>query len=143
MFKGAFQLMILKETEEEEFDKELNSHKPVEGSENPEPRVELEEEPFKLSVEPEYTTPMSTSANTSRKSELSILMDMCKFMHNQQQTYWKYAKIRDDSIQNSFKNISNTFMPEFLDAILETWTEDIDDGSGDGVEKEKENELRK
>jgi len=74
------------DTEEKEFDKEPNSPKLVEGSENPEPRVEPEEEPVKLSVEPEYTTPMPTSASTSRKSELSILMDI------QQQTYWKYAK---------------------------------------------------
>ncbi|KAK5836597.1 hypothetical protein PVK06_012391 [Gossypium arboreum] len=94
MFKGAFQIIILKDgteteansvidTKEEESDKELNIPKPVEGSENPEPRVEPEEEPVKLSVEPEYTTPMPTFASTLRKSELSILMDMCKFMHNQ------------------------------------------------------------
>ncbi|KAK5836031.1 hypothetical protein PVK06_011770 [Gossypium arboreum] len=63
----------------------------------PKPRVEPEEERVKLSVEPEYTTLMLTSANTSKKSKLSIWMDMCKFKHNQQQTYWKYAKIRDDS----------------------------------------------
>ncbi|KAK5842523.1 hypothetical protein PVK06_004893 [Gossypium arboreum] len=106
-------------TEEEESDKEPNSPKQVEGFENPEPRVEPEEEPVKLSVEPEYTTPMPTFSNTLRKSKLSILMDMWKFMHNQQQTYWKYAKIRDDSIRNTFKNISNTFVPEFPDAIFE------------------------
>ncbi|KAK5794124.1 hypothetical protein PVK06_035329 [Gossypium arboreum] len=48
--------------EEEESDKE-----PVE---DPEPRAEPEEEPIKLSVEPEYTTPLPTFASTSRKSEL-------------------------------------------------------------------------
>ncbi|KAK5812215.1 hypothetical protein PVK06_027634 [Gossypium arboreum] len=69
-------------TEEEESDKEPNSPKLVEESENPEPKVEPEEEPVKLSSEPEYTTPMPTSASTSRKLGLSILMDMCKFMHN-------------------------------------------------------------
>ncbi|KAK5835912.1 hypothetical protein PVK06_011628 [Gossypium arboreum] len=74
-------------TEEEESNKEPNSPKPVERSENPEPRVKPEEEPVNLSVELEYKTPMPTSTSTSRKSELSILMDMCKFMHNQQQTY--------------------------------------------------------
>ncbi|KAK5825406.1 hypothetical protein PVK06_020236 [Gossypium arboreum] len=42
-------------TEEEESDKE--------SVEDPEPRVEPEEEPVKLSVEPEYTTPLPTSAN--------------------------------------------------------------------------------
>ncbi|KAK5825982.1 hypothetical protein PVK06_020877 [Gossypium arboreum] len=81
MFNVSFQLMILK----------------VEGFGNPEPRVQPEE-PVRLSVEPESATPMPTSASASKKSELSILMDMYKFMHNQQQTYWKYAKIRDDSI---------------------------------------------
>ncbi|KAH1055785.1 hypothetical protein J1N35_033850 [Gossypium stocksii] len=86
------------ETEEEESDKVPSSLGPAEGSVNPKLSVEAEEETIKLSVEPEFTTPMLTSANTSKKSELSIMMDMCKFMHNQQQTYWKYAKIRDDSI---------------------------------------------
>ncbi|MFQ6643793.1 hypothetical protein Gotur_017520 [Gossypium turneri] len=42
------------DTKEEESDKELNI---------PNPRVEPEEEPVKLSVEPEYTTPMLTSTN--------------------------------------------------------------------------------
>ncbi|KAK5775890.1 hypothetical protein PVK06_043844 [Gossypium arboreum] len=95
------------DTEEEESDKEPNI---------PEPRVELEEEPVKLSVEPEFATPMSTSESASKKSGLSILMDMCKFIHNQQQTYY---------------------------AIFETWTEDIDDASEDGAEKDKGNESRK
>ncbi|MFQ6648134.1 hypothetical protein Gotur_020787 [Gossypium turneri] len=63
--------------------------------------------------------------------------------NNQQQTYWKYAKIRDDSIQNTFKNISNTFVPEFPDAIFETWTEDTDDASGDGAKKDKGNKSEK
>ncbi|KAK5825446.1 hypothetical protein PVK06_020283 [Gossypium arboreum] len=84
--------------EEKESDKEPNSPKPVEGFAAPEPKVELEKETVKRSVEPESTTPMPTSASASKKSELSNLMDMCKFMHNKQQTYWKYAKIRDDSI---------------------------------------------
>ncbi|XP_040944231.1 uncharacterized protein [Gossypium hirsutum] len=48
------------ETEEEESDKELNSPQPAKGAGNPEPRVEPEEEPVKLSVEPKFTTPMPT-----------------------------------------------------------------------------------
>ncbi|KAK5839525.1 hypothetical protein PVK06_008323 [Gossypium arboreum] len=72
---------------EEESDKELNSPKPIEGFANPESKVEPEEETVKLSVEPKSTTPMLTSASTSKKSELSIMMDMCKFMHNKQQTH--------------------------------------------------------
>ncbi|KAK5835779.1 hypothetical protein PVK06_011486 [Gossypium arboreum] len=70
-------------TKEEESDKEPNSPKPIEGSENLKPRFEPEEEPIKLCVEPEYKTPIPTFTSTSRKSELLMLMDMCKFMHNQ------------------------------------------------------------
>ncbi|KAK5802903.1 hypothetical protein PVK06_030533 [Gossypium arboreum] len=47
----------------EEFDKELNSPKPVEGSTNPKPKVKPEEETIKISVEPESTTPMLASTN--------------------------------------------------------------------------------
>ncbi|KAK5785497.1 hypothetical protein PVK06_040088 [Gossypium arboreum] len=122
--------------EPKESDKEPNSPKQV-----PEPRVELEEEPVKLSVEPEYTSLMPTFASTSRKLEFSIFMDMFKFMHNQQQTYWKYAKIKDDSIRNTFKNISNTFVLEIPDVIFEIWIEDTDYTSGDGAEKEKGNKI--
>ncbi len=86
---------------------------------------------------------MPTPASTSKKSELSILMDMCKFMHNQQQTYWKYAKIRDDSIRNTFTNISNTFVPKFPNAIFETSTKDTNDASRDGTKEDKENESKK
>ncbi|KAH1031664.1 hypothetical protein J1N35_043838 [Gossypium stocksii] len=72
------------ETKEEESDKEPGCLGPVEGSANPKFRVEPKEETVKLSVEPEFTTPMLTFAITSKKSELSIMMDMCKFLHNQQ-----------------------------------------------------------
>ncbi|KAK5824934.1 hypothetical protein PVK06_019725 [Gossypium arboreum] len=57
-------------TEEEESEKKL--------VEDLEPRVEPEEEPVKLNVEPEYTTPLPTSTSTSKKSELSMLLDMCR-----------------------------------------------------------------
>ncbi|KAH1107998.1 hypothetical protein J1N35_011766 [Gossypium stocksii] len=143
--KGALQIMILKviDTEEEESDKESNSPKPAEGYANPKPRVDPEEETVKLSVEYEFSTPILISTSTSKKLELSIMMDMCKFMHKQQQTYWKYAKVRDDSIQNTFKNIYNTFVPEFPDAIFETWTEDTDYTSRDGDKEDKGNESNK
>ncbi|KAK5839509.1 hypothetical protein PVK06_008307 [Gossypium arboreum] len=78
---------LVTDTEEEESHKEPNTSKPIEGPKNPEPRVEPEKEPVKLSVEPQPTTPMPTSSSASRKSELSILMDMCEFIYNQQQTY--------------------------------------------------------
>ncbi|KAH1055780.1 hypothetical protein J1N35_033845, partial [Gossypium stocksii] len=61
--------MILKDTKEDESDKEPYSPKPVEGSTNPELRVEPKEEPVRLSVEPEFTAPMPTSASTSKKPE--------------------------------------------------------------------------
>ncbi|KAH1039728.1 hypothetical protein J1N35_041471 [Gossypium stocksii] len=118
---------------------EPNNPKLVEGSVNPEPKVEPGEETF----EPKFTAPMLTFASTSKKSKLSIMMDICKFIHNRQQTYWKYTKIRDDSIQNDFKNISNTFVPEFPDAIFETWTEDTNYASRDGAEEDKRNESEK
>ncbi|KAH1122025.1 hypothetical protein J1N35_005185 [Gossypium stocksii] len=57
------------DTEEEESDKEPNSLKPVEGSANPEPKVEPEEETVKLSVEPEFTTLMPTFATITIKVE--------------------------------------------------------------------------
>ncbi|XP_012480943.1 uncharacterized protein LOC105795833 [Gossypium raimondii] len=56
------------DTEEKESDKEPNSPQPAEGVENPEPRVEPEEEPVKPYVEPEYTTPMPTSAIKGMKN---------------------------------------------------------------------------
>ncbi|KAH1064469.1 hypothetical protein J1N35_029456 [Gossypium stocksii] len=112
------------DSEEEESETEPTGPNPTEGTTNPEPRVEPEEEPVKPSVEPEFVTPIPTHASTSKKSELSIMMDMCKFMHKQQQTYWKY---------NTFKNISNTFVPKFPDDIFETWTKESDNTSGDGA----------
>ncbi|KAH1122658.1 hypothetical protein J1N35_005818 [Gossypium stocksii] len=147
-YKKVWEPFLLKgipktSSKEEESDKEPNSPEPTEGSTNPELRVEPEEEIVKLSVEPEFTTPMPTSANTLNKLELSIMIDMCKFMHNQQQTYWKYAKIRDDSIRNTLKNIYNTFFPEFSDAIFETWTKDAYYASGDGAKEDKGNEPGK
>ncbi|XP_040940695.1 uncharacterized protein [Gossypium hirsutum] len=66
---------LVTDTEEEESDKELNSPKPIEGSEIPEPRVEPEEEPVKLSVEPKYTTPMPTSANAIFESWTKYIDD--------------------------------------------------------------------
>ncbi|KAH1082315.1 hypothetical protein J1N35_022076 [Gossypium stocksii] len=56
------------DTEEEESDEEPNSPKQVEGSTNLEPKVEPEYEIVKLSVKPEFTTPVPTSTSTSKKS---------------------------------------------------------------------------
>ncbi|KAK5839790.1 hypothetical protein PVK06_008629 [Gossypium arboreum] len=104
------------ETKEAESEGEPNS---------PKPRVE--ENTTKL-VEPtvnlELTIPITASSNTMNKSKFSTMMDMWKFMQNQQQAYWKYAKIRYDSIRTTFKNISNSFIPEFPDHIFESWQEE-------------------
>ena len=78
-------------------------------------------EPVEPSVNPELTIPMPTSSNTIKKSKFSIMMDMWKFMHNQQQAYWRYAKVRDDTLGNTLKNISSTFVTELPDHIFETW----------------------
>ncbi|KAH1072913.1 hypothetical protein J1N35_025241 [Gossypium stocksii] len=67
--------------EEEEFETEPIGPNPAEGTTNYEPKVQPEEEPVKPSVEPEFVTPIPTHASTSKKSELSIMIDMCKFMH--------------------------------------------------------------
>ncbi|MBA0626731.1 hypothetical protein Godav_004342 [Gossypium davidsonii] len=80
---------------------------------------------------------MPTSSNTMKKPELSIMMDMMKFMHNQQHAYWKYAKIKGDSVRNTFKNISNNFVPEFPDYIFVSWKED-ENASEDEISKEED-----
>ncbi|KAH1114651.1 hypothetical protein J1N35_008029 [Gossypium stocksii] len=66
----------------------------------------------------ELTILMTTTSNINDKLEFSTMMDMWKFMHNQQDAYWKYVKIKDDSIRNIVKNFCNnlsTFILEFPD----------------------------
>lgn len=46
-------------------------------------------------------------------------------MQWQQQAYWRYSKIRDDSIRGAFKILfhdSFDFEPEFPNFIFEPWT---------------------
>ncbi|MBA0626732.1 hypothetical protein Godav_004343 [Gossypium davidsonii] len=81
---------------------------------------------------------MPTSSNTMKKSELSTMMDVTKFMHNQQQAYWTYAKVRDDSVRNTFKNISNSFVLEFPDYIFESWKEDHKESEDKTLKEENE-----
>ncbi|KAK5802078.1 hypothetical protein PVK06_029660 [Gossypium arboreum] len=66
---------------------------------SPEPRVDPNAaEPVESSFNPELIIPMPSSSNTMNKSKLSTIMDMWKFKHNQQQAYWRYAKVKDDTI---------------------------------------------
>ncbi|KAK5818879.1 hypothetical protein PVK06_023829 [Gossypium arboreum] len=67
---------LVNETEEAESKGEPN---------NPKPRVEPNiVEPVELSVNHELTIPMPTSLNTMKKSKFLTMIDMWKFIHNQQ-----------------------------------------------------------
>ncbi|KAK5785488.1 hypothetical protein PVK06_040079 [Gossypium arboreum] len=101
---------------------EMEESEVEEKSNNPEIKVEPNVvELMEPSVNLVLTIPVPTSSNTMKKWEFSTMIDMWTFIHNQQQAYWRYAKIKDDSIENTFKNISNRFVPEFPDHIFETW----------------------
>ncbi|KAK8305424.1 hypothetical protein V6Z12_D03G062100 [Gossypium hirsutum] len=72
-------------TEEAESELEPSNPEPIKKSEVSKPREELNaDEPVEPSVDPELTIPILTSSNTVKKLELLIMMDMMKFMHNQQ-----------------------------------------------------------
>ncbi|KAH1082329.1 hypothetical protein J1N35_022090 [Gossypium stocksii] len=109
------------EIEKVEYEEEPSDPDPIKELEVSEPREESNvDEPVELSVGPELTIHRPTSSNIVKKSKLLIMMDMMKFMHNKQQNYWKYAKIRHDSVRNTFRNISNNFVPQFPDHIFES-----------------------
>ncbi|KAH1031440.1 hypothetical protein J1N35_043614 [Gossypium stocksii] len=75
--------MVLKE--EVEYEEKPNDPELVKEPKVSEPREELNvDEPVEPSVDPMLTIPMPTSLITVKKSELSIRMDMIKFLHNQQ-----------------------------------------------------------
>ncbi|KAK5771513.1 hypothetical protein PVK06_047728 [Gossypium arboreum] len=126
-------------TEEIESEEESNNPKLINKPEVSEPKEEMNaDEPIEPSVDLELTIPMPTSSNTTKKSEFSIMMDMMKFMYNQQQACWKYVKIKDDFVRNAFKNISNSFVPKLLDYIFESWKEEDEDESEDESSKEED-----
>ncbi|MBA0756372.1 hypothetical protein Gogos_020823 [Gossypium gossypioides] len=73
------------ETEEARFEEELNNPESIKEPKIFKPREEPNaNEPVEPSVDPELTIPMPTSSNTVEKSKLSIMLNMMKFMHNQQ-----------------------------------------------------------
>ncbi|KAH1107492.1 hypothetical protein J1N35_011260 [Gossypium stocksii] len=122
--KSEMEVDLIDETKEAESEEKLNDPKLVKELEVSKPRKKSNpDEPVKPSVDLELTIPRPTSSNTVKKSKLPIMMDMMKFMHNQQQAYWKYAKVRDDSVRNTFKNISNNFVLKFPYYIFESWKE--------------------
>ncbi|KAK5839813.1 hypothetical protein PVK06_008653 [Gossypium arboreum] len=92
------------------------------------PTVQSFEVPDKVeSVEPEVEPNAETSMFRAQppspdlRDELSKLMDLMQHMQWQQQAYWRYSKIRDDSMRSAFKKIYNDsfiFVPEFPDFIL-------------------------
>ncbi|KAH1031308.1 hypothetical protein J1N35_043482 [Gossypium stocksii] len=102
--KVASQPMILKEadsvdeTEKAEFEEKWNNLEPIKEPKVFEPREEPNADKLvEPSIDLKLTIPTPTSSKTVKKSELSIMMDLMKFMHNKQLACWKYAKVRDVS----------------------------------------------
>ncbi|KAH1039340.1 hypothetical protein J1N35_041083 [Gossypium stocksii] len=113
----------------------------VEESEDPE---EAEDDPIKipseqsaevlneveimeLKAEPDIETSMfgALPPSPNLRDELSKLMDLMQHMQWQQQAYWRYSKIRDDSMMSALRKIYNDpfiFVPEFPDFIFEPWS---------------------
>ncbi|KAH1083125.1 hypothetical protein J1N35_022886 [Gossypium stocksii] len=104
---------------EVELNEKPNETKPIKEPEvskqGDEPNADELIEP---SIDLKLTSPMPTSSNTA---------------------YWKYAKVRDDSIRNTSKSIFNYFIPEFPDYIFDSWKED-DKESEDEASKEEDDE---
>ncbi|KAH1097334.1 hypothetical protein J1N35_014255 [Gossypium stocksii] len=114
----------------------------VEESEDPEEEKEddpIEIEPKQSAEGLDEAKPMEREAKPNIKTsmfraplpspdlrdELSKLMDIMQHMQWQQQAYWRYSKIRDDSMRSVLKKIYNDpfiFVPEFLDFIFEPWS---------------------
>ncbi|KAK5772162.1 hypothetical protein PVK06_048438 [Gossypium arboreum] len=100
--------------------------------EEEDPTMQSFEVPDKVgSVEPEAKPDAETSMLRAQlpspdlRDELSKLMDLMQHMQWQQQAYWRYSKIRDDSMRSAFKKIYNDpfiFVPKFPDFIFEPWS---------------------
>ena len=61
-------------------------------------------DPVEHKDESDAGTPMfrAQSPSPDFRDELSNLMDLMQHMQWQQQAYWRYSKIRDDSIRSAF-----------------------------------------
>ncbi|KAH1091497.1 hypothetical protein J1N35_018754 [Gossypium stocksii] len=108
------------------------SEEPEDPEEEEDPSMQSFEVPNKADqVEPkdesDAGTPMyrTQSPSPDFQDELSNLMDFMQHMQWQQQAYWRYSKMRDDSFRSAFQRIYNDpfiFVPEFPDFIFEPWT---------------------
>ncbi|KAK5794535.1 hypothetical protein PVK06_035767 [Gossypium arboreum] len=95
--KAKTEANLVIEIEEVKLEEEPNNPELIKELEVSKPRKKSNaNEPVEPSVDHELNIPMPTSSDTVKKSKLSIMMDMMKFMHNQQQAYWKYVNIKDD-----------------------------------------------
>ncbi|KAH1032160.1 hypothetical protein J1N35_044334 [Gossypium stocksii] len=107
---------------------ELEKVEPEGESNSSEPRIESNvAKPVETTINLELTIPITTPSNIN-KSKFSTMMDMWKFMQNQQQAYWKYAKIIYGSVRNVVKNFSNnlsTFILEFPYHVFKSWEQDL------------------
>ncbi|KAH1073087.1 hypothetical protein J1N35_025415 [Gossypium stocksii] len=117
--KSKLKVDSVDEKEEICYEEEPNILESIKKLEASEPTEELNaDEPVEPSVDLKLTIPMPTSSNTTKKSEFLIMMDMMKFMHNQQQAYWKYPKIRYDSVESEIGR-KRTRTPSVGDGIGE------------------------
>ncbi|MBA0761250.1 hypothetical protein Gotri_023923, partial [Gossypium trilobum] len=73
---------LVTKTEEVELEDEPNEPKPIKEPKDSEPRDKLNvDELVEPSIDTKLTIPMSTYSNIVKKSKLSNMMDMMKFMH--------------------------------------------------------------
>ncbi|KAK5794333.1 hypothetical protein PVK06_035557 [Gossypium arboreum] len=77
-------------------------------------------------TEPDIATSMFKiqSPRLYLRDEFSKLMDIMQHMQWHQQAYWRYSKIRDDSMRSAITKIYNDlfiFVPEFPDFLFEPW----------------------
>ncbi|KAH1067934.1 hypothetical protein J1N35_032921 [Gossypium stocksii] len=80
-------------------------------------------EPTEPEAEPDTKTSMFRTLPPSPdlRDELSELMDLMQHMQWQQQAYWRYSKIRDDSMRSTLRKIYNDpfiFVPSFQISYL-------------------------
>ncbi|KAK5785413.1 hypothetical protein PVK06_039996 [Gossypium arboreum] len=83
--------------------------------------------PMEPEAEPDVETSMfkAQSPPLDLRDELSNLIDIMQHMQWQQQAYWRYSKIRDDSMRSAFTKIYNDpfiFVLEFPNFIFEPWS---------------------
>ncbi|KAK5794229.1 hypothetical protein PVK06_035446 [Gossypium arboreum] len=105
-----------------EEDEDPTGIEPIQSAEVPnkvepiEPKIELDDKTSIFRAQP---------PSLNLRDELSKLKDIMHHMEWQQQAYWRYSKIRDDSMRCALKNIYNDpfiSLPEFPNFIFEPWS---------------------